>query len=375
MTLKINSKTKYTFLILLFLLARIGRYVIPNAITITTAASTLFGLAALFFIVFESKLARKLFLSLLPLTALAGIALLINKNQGYTEILRLMSYQGIALSLYVHQKNAHYLGKAFPVLIGFFLINIVLRRNIESLFYLTSSNFISVFLLLFSAFFIMTTPKNKKTLLSVYCLVSLFVCFWSRSRAGMLSYSVLVIGLFLVYYGGKRLSLMKKGVILVLLCVPLVLSYMPQIGRVVNDSVSNEGRLYFWKVYFDHVGRSFIDVLFGARGFSETSIIGSFGHLHSTYFNLHEQFGLIPLLAVIYYIVRSGITYYKVKRYDLFVVLVALFARSLTDVVAFIGPFDLILYYFFFDTACIRRRRRGMARSGRPKQLPVKRAE
>lgn len=212
-------------------------------------------------------------------------------------------------------------------------------------FYSNSSNYISIYVI--TSVILLYFSKVKQSILWIALTLGLAVIFWSGSRSGILSYSLL-----LTYVLFKNTSVQKTliRVITFVLTVYIafnILDFSKTLDKFQRKGLSGDGREGILSCYIEHT--STLNFFIG----NDSTVYECFplgkANPHNSFISAHMYtggFAFIIILLTIYSLYRS----FKLRRYDLFVFLLVLIARGMTDVVYFFQPTDFIFWYLILKS-------------------------
>ena len=106
--------------------------------------------------------------------------------------------------------------------------------------------------------------------------------------------------------------------------------------------------MYMYSSYLQEMVKSSRNLWIGVNTDDINSLISSKGgNLHCAYLQFHSAFGLIPLLFMLYSLLRTVLYLYRKGEYDQLIVLLVFMFRSLFDQV-FTGTLgDIVIFYYF----------------------------
>lgn len=353
MSIHIHVKTaKYKFFLIAFFASIFVRYLADDMIMPACGAMIFFGILCWIFLFAEFKAVRKITSVLVFLDMVSLIACLINGNVEIYYVALLMGYQGIALSLLIYNENFKILNILFWAVLIFFFAVVILRKDFDSLFYLASENYVSVFLVFFLSTHIIYKNMINKPISIIPCLLVFILCILASGKGGILASGIMLIGVMGVSSKRRGFPVYSKILLLCMIFLVIFFVYKDPIANTLNNFYKMEGRIGLWEMYFLQLKGNFNNIIFGAVGYSKSGIMAKFGHMHNTFLNLHYYFGLLPLIVFIICLIRLLKNNIKKHDYMKAVIIFASVARSMTDITAFPGIFDVLWYYLFFDLFC-----------------------
>lgn len=305
------------------------------------------------------------------------LSILVNGNSQISYLIWNSKYFFIAMVLFRINIWLFPVRVSFWGLILFFIQQIIMGTNIRDITFGVSRNVISIHLLIVSIIYVLALNKKKLSHrgwipIAVSCLVTV----WTGSRSGMLSFFVLLVGVIfwgkMDNNGSKRLKRQNKmhSILIFGVCalgVSVIFNYLSNTGRINYFlSMFNEKRNLniLEDVRFDVIGdyllksvSSPISLLFGAKFSSIQSIYSLENNLHNSYLFAYGNYGLVFFLLIIINIIRSMIYFSKEKNISL-IFLLSICIRIFSDIAAFYGILDPLLYFFIFEVVLLKKQMR-----------------
>ena len=362
-SLKINCKfSNRDIYILIYVVLFLVHYFTDFSFTITYAAWILFGLLGI--IVLKKPLQRNLskVFVLLILDIIAFVNLFISGNHSAFNALMLPVLQlfGMYLFYYKHElgKLVHFL---YGVMIYMFIYILVAPKTLVSAWSndwytyfskLMGGNTISIFLILFLCIDIFYRNANDLKINYVPFLASLIMAYIGGGTGGVLSITVLLIGVISLKWKSDKIS--KCKVITVIIVGVIGITLIDKWEYLFIKLTDDNSRFWIWSNYYECATSSVKDFLCG--GYVEhIPFLADQRNMHSTFLNWHYYYGLLPFISMTSASIYLLISSLWQKKYILFIVLTTLFLRAFTDETTFC--FMPIWIFSFFELRRIKKRK------------------
>ena len=341
----INKYMLLTFGAFLFLSYR---YLVQNAsLMISYGGLAVCSILAIFFLILNRTVNISDIYPILFFDVVAIIAIIYNHNGNLSEIIVLFSFQIIGMLLFF--RNETY-SIVWLFSIGYYLylfINRVRGIDPDTIFYLTSRNYVSVFSLLFLTLYIFNKVKCGGKIRIWFFLLHIYMCVWAHGRGGILTAAIALVGFIIFGTDFLKLPRVLKISFLLICVVGIILLYYDLITAKISAAMVVEGRLGIWSRYLTSATDNIIDFVLGVKNYSLTIDILRMHHLHNSFLNLHYYFGIVPLVMFAVIGIKMIYFFSKRKKYTLIVICMTLVVRMFTDVMAFPGEFDILWIYIF----------------------------
>lgn len=227
------------------------------------------------------------------------------------------------------------------------------------LFLSSSTNFVSVFLLYPTVVYYSKVDLKKQKTDIATIVVVWFLCILARGRGGMLTSSFLLVAILLNAYYEKPISRRNRivyGIAIVIILLFLIMIIISSSDIWLkwgafeyfnNRGLESSSRLGIWDEYLTAVSSNKNYMLWGAP-FSELyiQVTRIHGNLHNSFLNVHAYNGLIMLILVIFYILRTIKYGIKSKNYLFLACFITLCVRGFTDNV-FWGAYGTPAFLYF----------------------------
>ncbi len=269
----------------------------------------------------------------------------------------IVSSAGIAMILlrgYVYSWGGYIV---FYSLAVYFLSFMLTGIDISSVMEFNSWNGISMLMLVACiSLYIILSMENKKIDLKP-AVVTLIISIWGVGRSGIISSSVLLLGLIFVKFRAK-----PKYIVIIYLFIASLLFVFLIFGidyylyeaenanavRHLEESMarSQSERLPIWTNYYNNLDIS--RVIFGVNVAEDPWPEGErlAYNYHNSFIFLHAQTGIMGLITLALMIL-SILKFYRINPVFL-ILLMALILRSSTDSVIFFSRFDFVPFFFIF---------------------------
>jgi len=296
----------------------------------------------------------------------AGLNILFTGNSSFDSQAYTVLCIGITLLLIQHKINTNYLLTALYMNILVVLFRIFTGGGIQSymkIYVTSSSNFVSVHLLFVAVIYYAVLEQQGRRIPFVPALATWIVCVMAMGRGGILSASVLMVGLVL-YFRKTRFRNMKAQnrmctiliiFIALIAAVPYVISIIMAnmstsvlLERFSTFGMSDNGRFPCWIEYITACFGDLKSFLLGAS-FSELKIVTRYGdNLHNSFLNIHAFNGMIMFVYIIILCIKA--VFYAKRHHKMlfFWCFVTLCLRGATDYVFWHTNGTPIFLYFLF---------------------------
>ena len=238
----------------------------------------------------------------------------------------------------------------------------VLRGSVAKIVLTSSSNYVSVLLILACAIYYIGLENDGRCIHLLDLIpagAGFALAVWARGRGGILSCGVLVALVLILYARSLTGKNAKRLVILLLLLFTmvagmLVVGFNPMerffsLGKFASRGASSDDRMVIWGAYLSKATESLPNFLLGGP-LSEIPIIMRFeGNCHNSFIQLHAFNGIFMFVVMIGLLVRSGQYYFRSGRWITLAMMLVVCLRGMTDKFIF-GQYGmpLVLYFALF---------------------------
>lgn len=279
-------------------------------------------------------------------------------NYRVQDYLIIVQYFGIALLLFRYGTKYSINKFFFIIYVLYFGANMLTGRSPDKVFIGFSRNNIPVTLLIQSVLLYVSMVENKKKIRLYPAITVLLFSIWTIGRSGIFT-SLLMLILIILYIQFKSEKrnlriIYISFLILILYSVISVFFYdeliEPALARLFRLGITDSHRGSIIVEYLNQCKTSFYSLFLGVN-INQNSIFSIYNYnLHNSYLRLHAYHGLLGFTMIFVFGLRT-ITKLLIQKYYLFfILLLILFIRGTTDIVAFHGPFDPLIYYFIFKS-------------------------
>lgn len=237
-----------------------------------------------------------------------------------------------------------------------------LRGSVAKIVLISSSNFVSVLLILACAVYYVGL-ENEGRKIHLYDLIpaagSFALAVWARGRGGILSCGVLAV-LVLILYARSLTGKNAKRLVILFLVLFAVLAGMLfagfnpveqffSLGKFASRGATSDERMVIWGSYFSKATESLPNFLFGGPLLEIPVIMRFEGNSHNSFIQLHAVNGIFMFVAMIGLLIRAGMYYYKNRRWTTLAMMLVVCLRGMTDKFIF-GQYGmpLVLYFALF---------------------------
>ncbi|WP_447772825.1 hypothetical protein [Variovorax boronicumulans] len=276
----------------------------------------------------------------------------LSKNDVAISLFQSLTYSCAALSFFCVKLNLRLYKSLLLILAGYFLLQMMIGTNPNEMF-LISQNYVSIIFILSLCVYYVACDQNGKKPEIYPALIGIAICIWAGGRSGILSVAMLALATMFFFGKINRTWL----VVALLFCVSIYvailnidvlgdfygLERLARLGLVdVRDEIN--------AAYLQRISTSFHELIFGAplNEIPEVSVLG--GNPHNSYIRLHTQYGAVGFVLLLG-ILGCGLFRAVIGGAYIFAAIVFVsMLRVSSDIAAFHGPLDLILYYGIFAT-------------------------
>lgn len=279
------------------------------------------------------------------------------------EFLIVIQYFGIGLILLKYTLNYKVVKMSFFLYSAFFAINIVIGKHPDELFIGFSRNSISVLMILHSILYYISMYQNKIKLSLYPAIVTVVFSFWAIGRSGILS-SLLLLVIITVYIqmknSSKNFKIIYLTMFLYIVYLVLVTFFYDEIlsgafQRTIRLGLFDPHRMMIITEYVNNIKNSLGSFFWGVSIYNNDIFSIYDYNLHNSYLRLHAFHGIFGTLIILTLILRSVVKYLKIKEYLYLGLLIVILLRMSTDIVAFHGPYDPLIYFFTFNALILKK--------------------
>ena len=237
------------------------------------------------------------------------------------------------------------------------------------LFYGTSRNHISVYLIELLFVFVYVHRKNGHNISVLPYLIYFLCCIVAIGRMGIIVSGILLAGI-LAYrlFLRKGLSAWKKlfSIVVAIFGISAVAFFFARNGEAIiekyfsrfvsNNSFSDQARMGIVTAYLEAI-KSPKAFLLGANTHNISFLELWNANPHNSFFMIHASFGIVGLLAYLFSILITLRKLHRIQNDELSMILLAFAIRGLTDTVVCGQPGDIIVWFFLLYSLPIGSRR------------------
>lgn len=279
------------------------------------------------------------------------------------ELMASVSYMGISIILLKTKLNDKIIDLLYFGIVLFFMVHIVIGTDPNDVFR-TSRNTISMFIIFCTVLVILVKLKNNKKVSSIYVILNLVICVWAVGRNGIISSVMLLLGYYISYFLRHKVKLIHTviillGITIIVLSSLIFADYFHNISEqillsldhLMNSRLHDSARESMISTYIDTMFNDFYSFIFGVKLIDIPLFVKFKGNPHNSYLRLHSKYGILGFTLVIIFMVKAAIKALQRKKYLVLTCMVVVAMRIFTDVYAFTGIFDVVVYYFIFNYA------------------------
>jgi len=337
------------------------------------------GYLGVAYVLFRKKVKFKYVYLLLILLSCMLMSSIFNNNMQLPGIFFNLQYLGIAFILNESKLNVKVISLLIYINFVFFLYHIFIGTNPNTVF-LASRNHISTVLINIIVIYYITLERNTKKLKVLPVFFALIISIWSVSRSAIVSIIIFFVGLVYlkllqnkkhkidskhnkswanIFYKttialssiGGAVYLFKNTYIVQTVIDGIINNFKVFQLRLQYESYLSSSRLQIIQSYVYEIADSFKNLIFGVELSSTQSFALFSNNLHSSFLTAHAYYGLFGLLLILGLIFFTLIRYLKKRKWLFLLLFVTVLVRASTDIIAFPGYLDSILYFFILDAS------------------------
>jgi hypothetical protein len=220
----------------------------------------------------------------------------------------------------------------------------------EGIYPVMSRNYLVFHLFVHFILILLFSKENEKFLILLCVIAILVVSIISLGRTSMVLGGLLTLIMFLY----KKILNWKVLLVVGLFLAAFLFIYRDRIITIWNTyylmtnfaqrNVDQEPRFKIWSIYLSKMNP--ITFFFGYDTTGDSFLSLYHNNLHNSYFYLHSMTGIFAF--IFYFIFIKSINLWRKISIFLALVLLSLFFRAFFDMLAFPGPFDMIILAFIF---------------------------
>lgn len=358
----INKKNKLSFsslsayaIVLLFIFSYTLRMFFHFEIFYTNLLLYLSGFMAMLFCIITDKNSLKIIKWFVIFDFISCIAVVVNGNYEIYVIFPVITYQGLALLLFLKKEVLAIFNLCLYCVIGYFFICIGRGVNPDLLLNRASTNYISIILLTLIIIVYLSCKEQNKNFPSLRLLMCTIITIWSGGRSGIITFSTFMLAV-LLFSKNNKVKERYRVIINVLkfwllsfsfiLAINVIWGYFQQ--RVIS-SLGSEGRFFIWNLYLKNSILSLKNIIFGTSMSNEAIFVYYGRNLHNSFMLLHARFGIVILIATIIIFIKLVRYNYNKKDILMIMIIISVIIRASTDIVFGGEIMDLVLYYMLFE--------------------------
>ncbi len=350
--IKLFKEYFFQFIAILMFFLLIFMKVSPSIKSICEIVLMGLGVILLIYSLSISKDRNKIIIYLLFIIILAFMNMVIAGSVDIKDILKfIIVHTPISLTIVYSKYKCPLLWKSLFWVVALFLLSRILFVDHYRIFYDTSSNMVSIYLIILLWLYEYQLCDGFKKICRpsiIYPVTVFILSVLSQGRMGILvSAFLLVMMVFSRYFLDKKenhLTRLAKQTVLVLILLisliyirinftEIVAKYLPRfsVANSYDTASSNAIRVSFLRDYIKECG-NIVNFLFGLD-FSQTSHLASYegGNVHNSYLMVHSYLGIFGLVLFLFVQIKSMKYLWESRQYYMFFTLVAFAIRIITD--------------------------------------------
>ena len=264
---------------------------------------------------------------------------------------------GITYMMLIHQWNIK--EGAFVFYSTAVIVLIRMSRGSFLRMLVSSSNYISILLLLAVSFYYIALEHEKRKMKAIDllpALVCFLTCVWARGRGGILSATVLLLLVMYIFMRTITHRNTKRVLFLLFIAVLIgavysmvdysLLDTFMGLGKWSTRGADISDRLLIWGSYLSAAGNSFVNILLGAPFEEAFYVYRKGGNCHNSFLQLHAYGGLLIFVVFVFMLVRSFRYFLRNKQYIMASMMFVIFLRGLSDKFIF-GQYGMPVMLYF----------------------------
>lgn len=282
---------------------------------------------------------------------LGSVSYVFNNNNGFFFLFKLLTHLEIAFIIFDNSTSYKFYNKIYYLSIILIIIKWIIVKN-ENVVFNSSRNTISTFLLFLWCIDLFYTFKNNLSIDYKKMIITLILSLLAKGRSGILISifcSFLIITYNLLFKKDiskfKTIIVITSLLIAIFFSLDLVNKYLESFDRWGMETIRTE----FWINYINNVFESSENILLGSK-LTDVRTLELYNYnLHNSFLMLHANYGLIPLLFVVYEILRCIIFSLKNRKFYIFLFSIILLTKGNIDYIIFHSYFDILFYLILFE--------------------------
>lgn len=355
--LKLNKIKFADILVMSFILLQIIRYFGIIPISMANVLYVILGLISMMYVINKKgiKSQSRVLIYIYILTFFGLIGSLANGNIDFQEMFWPIAFSGIALVLLNFKINYNFSRFIYFTTATILIFQIMLSGSASNLETVASRNTISVFILITFSIYAISSYSNNKKITVIPVIIGIIVTVMAVGRSGILSLALLLIFFIIFEFDGMhhRIRLSYKTLIQIIFALIIIIYSGGVMEKFMSDMLLNfeqrgleSVRTIIWSDYISKTLNSLKYIVFGAP-IEGTPVLNRFSsNLHNSFLMLHAKYGMVMVITLVIYVIKSLINFIKVKNYLFFSIFVVLLFRMQFDYTNFSAPMDVVFYYF-----------------------------
>ena len=303
-------------------------------------------------------------LTVLLITGLQNYFIIENISLG--DIVSNVLYIGLIAVMFAYPMTYKQSIITFYISILVFIIGFFTATRLQG-FLTSSSNYVSVILILATSLYYITIQTLNQHFSFVDLIPSLlcfFLSVWARGRGGIICSTVLLMLVTVYYLKNFVKKDAKRYFIIGFIMIGIIIYFIIQdinpanvfmsLGKLSNRGLDNGPREKIWDAYFKEIDSN-VWYFFTGAPIRHIPIIHNIGdNTHNSFIHLHATNGIIPFFIIMALIINAMICHLKNSKTLYAIMLFVIFVRGMTDKFIF-GQYGmpilmyLVLYPYFDD--------------------------
>ena len=295
----------------------------------------------------NNKLNAQIPIFLLILSGIGTLNTFAGNNFEVKATIQVILSPFVVLALLQFPVNLKIYRPYYILMLGYFVYFALSGKPPDEMFFI-SRNYISIYTILLLSIYYIGCEQNSKTINLSYPIATLFICIWAVGRSGIAAAALLLL-VGLAFSRNTKTSKIVIAGLLVTITTFLLLNIdfagafhgIERFQQMGVEDIRREINERYINKTFDSA-RNF----FFGPALNEMNIVRQLdGNPHNSYIKLHIHYGVVGFIIIGTAIVTSIYKLILRREFVIAGVLVSSLLRSATDVSAFYGPLDIIIFY------------------------------
>lgn len=284
-------------------------------------------------------------------------------NASFLDILWVWSYMGISFLIYNFNISYKVAALSYYAVSAIYILEAMMRRDSTYMFFSSSRNAVSASIIFYMCLYYLLKHMQTNKVPLFPAVLTFVICIWGQGRSGVIVslYFIVIIMFYLCFLYSKH---KVRNMLFMTVAIYAGYSFLTNVFSIQYQAVLtrfqqrglNSLRSDIYAEYISGAVNSLSYFLFGTP-YSYGHWLNIYQNPHNSWLYLHSNFGIAGFMVInilLLYFVRQRVKY---KEIFVLIILSTLFLRSMFDLVAFPGVYDVI-YWLFILYALNNRRER-----------------